>query len=57
VPNREELLMRAADVVDVVLRKTVKIHVCQQFPLKDAALAHRAIESRKTIGSTVLIPE
>ncbi|NBS73393.1 MAG: quinone oxidoreductase [Betaproteobacteria bacterium] len=57
VPNREELLMRAADVVDVVLRKAVKIHVCQQFALKDAALAHRAIESRKTLGSTVLIPE
>ena len=57
VPNREELLMRASDVVDVVLRGAVKIHVCQQFALKDAALAHRAIESRKTIGSTVLIPE
>jgi NADPH2:quinone reductase len=57
VQNREELLMRAADVVDVVLRKAVKIHVCQQFALKDAALAHRTIESRKTLGSTVLIPE
>jgi NADPH2:quinone reductase len=57
VPNREELLIRAAEVVDVVLRKAVKIHVCQQFALKDAELAHRAIESRKTMGSTVLIPE
>jgi NADPH2:quinone reductase len=57
VPNREELLTRASEVIDVVLRKAVKIHVCQQFALKDAELAHRAIESRKTIGSTVLIPE
>ena len=34
----------------------VKIAVNQTFPLKDAAEAHRALESRKTTGSTVLIP-
>lgn len=56
VPNREELLSRAAEVVDVVLRGVVKIQVNQHFALSDAALAHRAIESRKTLGSSVLIP-
>ncbi len=56
VPNREELLSRAAEVVDVVLRGAVKIHVNQQFALADAAQAHHAIEARKTVGSTVLIP-
>ena len=56
VPNREELLSRAADVVDVVLRGAVKIQVNQQFSLADAAQAHRAIGTRKTLGSTVLIP-
>jgi len=32
------------------------IHIGQRFALADAAEAHRALESRKTIGSTVLIP-
>ena len=32
----------------------VKIEVKQRFPLKDAAEAHRALEARKTSGSTVL---
>ncbi len=35
---------------------TVKIPVNHRFPLKDAAEAHRALEGRKTTGSTVLIP-
>lgn len=56
VPNREELLSRAAEVVDVVLRGAVKIQINQHFSLSDAAQAHRAIESRKTLGSSVLIP-
>jgi hypothetical protein len=30
--------------------------VNQTFPLKDAAEAHRALEGRKTTGSTVLLP-
>ncbi len=34
----------------------VKIEVNQTFPLKDAAAAHIALESRKTTGSTVLLP-
>jgi NADPH2:quinone reductase len=32
----------------------IKIEVKQRFPLKDAAEAHRALEGRKTSGSTVL---
>ena len=32
----------------------VKIEVKQRFPLEDAAEAHRALEARKTSGSTVL---
>jgi NADPH2:quinone reductase len=30
--------------------------VRQRFALKDAAEAHKALESRKTTGATVLIP-
>jgi len=33
----------------------VRVEVKQHFPLCDAAEAHRALEARKTSGSTVLI--
>lgn len=34
----------------------LKVQVGQRFALKDAADAHRALEARQTIGSTLLIP-
>lgn len=34
----------------------LKIAIGQRYPLADAADAHRAIEARRTTGSTVLIP-
>lgn len=54
--TREQLLAAANDVVDVVSRGVVKIEVNQRFPLEDAAEAHRALESRKTVGATILLP-
>ncbi len=56
VAKRADLEKTAADLFDVVLKGAVKIQVNQTFPLKDAAAAHIALESRKTTGSTVLIP-
>ena len=46
----------AAELMEVVKSGQVKIEVRQEFPLKDAAEAHRALEGRKTTGATVLIP-
>ncbi len=54
--SRADLLATAKDLFDVVASGAVKIMVNQTFPLKDAAEAHRALEARKTTGSTVLIP-
>jgi NADPH2:quinone reductase len=34
----------------------VKIPINQKYPLKDAQQAHRDLESRKTTGSTILVP-
>ena len=34
----------------------IKSEARQTFPLKDAADAHRALESRATTGATVLLP-
>jgi NADPH2:quinone reductase len=44
----------AQDLFRMVESGAVKIAVNQRFALKDAAEAHRALESRKTTGSTVL---
>lgn len=54
--KRADLEKVAADLFDVVSRGVVKIAVNQTFPLKEAAAAHIALESRKTTGSTVLLP-
>jgi NADPH:quinone reductase len=54
--KRSVLLAAAADLFAVVQSGIVKIEVDQTFPLRDAAEAHRALESRRTTGSTILIP-
>ena len=44
----------ASALFDVVGNGHVKIEIGQTFPLSATADAHRALESRQTIGSTVL---
>jgi NADPH2:quinone reductase len=56
VAKREDLVANANELFDVVKKGVVKIEVNQTHPLKDAAQAHRDLESRKTTGSTVLLP-
>jgi NADPH2:quinone reductase len=55
VATREELETAAKDLFDMVASGKVKIEVKQRFALKDAAEAHRALEARRTSGSTVLV--
>ncbi len=54
--KREDLLKSAAELFSVVRKGAVKITINQTYPLKEAAKAHRDLESRKTTGSTVLLP-
>lgn len=54
--SREDLLTAARELFAVVKKGAVKIAVNQRYPLSEAAQAHRDLESRKTTGSTVLIP-
>jgi NADPH:quinone reductase len=44
----------AKELFEVVRSGAVKIEVNQTYSLKDAAQAHRDLNSRVTIGSTVL---
>ena len=54
--NPKDLQKTAKDLIDVVSKKKVKIEVNQTYALKDAAQAHRDLQSRKTTGSTVIVP-
>jgi len=54
VATRQLLEENSADLFGAVGSGKVRIHVNQTYPLKDAALAHRDLEARKTTGSTVL---
>jgi len=53
VATREELLATAQDLFDVVANGHVKIPINQTYPLSKVADAHRDLEARKTVGSTV----
>jgi NADPH2:quinone reductase len=54
--TREDLLTAARELFAVVKKGAVKIKVNQTYPLREAAQAHRDLESRKTTGQTVLLP-
>jgi NADPH2:quinone reductase len=54
--SREELVARATDVLDWIGEGRLRLRMEIEFPLKDVAEAHRALESRKTTGKVLLIP-
>ena len=54
--EREDLLAHAHDLFDVVTSGAVRIPVNREYPLAEAARAHMDMESRKTTGSSILIP-
>ena len=56
IATREELILSAERLFDVVGRGAVRVQVDQTYPLRDAARAHADLEGRRTTGSTVLLP-
>jgi NADPH:quinone reductase len=54
--TRESTQEMADDLFAMVTSGRVEIRIDQRYALKDAAQAHRDIESRKTTGASVLIP-
>jgi len=54
--TRAELLKRAAYVLGGVRDGWLSFRIGATFPLRDAAEAHRALESRATTGKVVLLP-
>jgi len=56
IPTPDTLAHTALRLFDRMRRGVVKAWIGQSYPLEDAAEAHRALEARKTVGSTVLVP-
>ena len=54
IATREQLEQSANELFDMVSSGKVKVEVQQRFALKAAADAHRALQARKTTGSTIL---
>lgn len=52
----DEMRTSAARLFELIANGTLEIRVGATFPLLKAADAHRAIESRATTGSTVMLP-
>ena len=56
IAARAELQQRATDLTGWIAGGQLKLRTEFEFPLKDAAAAHRALEGRKTTGKVLLIP-
>jgi NADPH2:quinone reductase len=54
--TRADLLQRAGEVAGWIRDGKLRLRIEHEFPLKDAAEAHRALEGRKTTGKVLLIP-
>ena len=57
VATRSELLSRATDVLTGVAKGELKIAIGGTYPLREAARAHRDLESRATTGKLLLLPD
>lgn len=54
--DRAELTWRAGDVLTAIAAGTLQVRVGAEYPLAEAARAHRDLEARRTTGSIVLLP-
>jgi NADPH:quinone reductase len=56
IRTRTSLVKAVQELFDLIVRSAITVQVGQTFALRDAAQAHRELESRNTKGSTVLLP-
>ena len=57
VASREELLWRARELFTWVASAELTLRIGAEYPLRDTAEAHRALEGRRTTGKVLLRPE
>ncbi len=56
IATRVELLARAGEVLGWVRDGRLRVRIGGEFPLAQAADAHRELEARRTTGKLLLIP-
>jgi NADPH:quinone reductase len=56
IARRADLEQGAEELFRVVSHGSVQIEIRQAYPLEEVVRAHRDLEARKTVGSTLLIP-
>lgn len=56
IATREELAERAGDVLCWIAEGKLRLAIDREYPLAEAAEAHRALEARETKGKILLIP-
>jgi NADPH2:quinone reductase len=56
IATRSQLLRAARETFDVIGRGAVRIEIGQTYALRDVQQAHRDLQERRTVGSTVLLP-
>jgi NADPH2:quinone reductase len=54
--TRAELESIARETFAAVKKKWIRVQIDQRYKLKDAAQAHRDLESRKTTGASIISP-
>ncbi|MET0071674.1 MAG: quinone oxidoreductase [Candidatus Thiodiazotropha sp.] len=54
--SREQLVESSNALFSSILKGEIRLEIGQEFPLREAAQAHQALEARKTRGSTLLLP-
>ena len=56
IGDPETMRVAAGELFDLVEKEVLKIEIGATYPLADAAAAHRDVESRKFVGSVLLLP-
>lgn len=56
VTRRADLLRAAAELFGLIGRGVLRIEIGQSYALRDVQQAHRDLQERRTVGSTVLLP-
>jgi NADPH:quinone reductase len=56
IATREELLARTDDVFTWLQDGRMKVRIEREYPLAEAAAAHRALEARETTGKVLIVP-
>ena len=57
IRDRNELLTRTTDLLRWVAEDKLSVHVGGRYPLADARKAHEDLESRRTSGKLLLLPQ